>query len=303
MSEPYNTMEHVPVLLNEAIDGLALEAGDTLVDATLGAGGHSSEIIRRYGSGMRMIGFDLDSHAMEKAMGTVQAVGGQVLGIHANFRYMEEKLKEEGIDTVDGVLFDLGVSSMEFGASGRGFSFKYDEPLLMTLESHPGDDTLTAAMIVNSYREEDLANVIFEYGEEKLSRRIAKAIVTARRKEQITTTFELVDVIRGAVPAAYRNGRINCATRTFQALRIATNDELGALKDGIQGAWNVLKPGGRIAVITFHSLEDRIVKNMFRDWGKEEGRVITKKPIVPSDEEITSNPRSRSSKLRIIEKI
>ena len=294
-------MEHVPVLLNEAIDGLALKAGDTLVDATLGAGGHSSEIIRRYGSGMRMIGFDLDSHAMEKATKTVEEAGGQVLGIHSNFRYMEEKVKEEGIESVDGVLFDLGVSSMEFGASGRGFSFKYDEPLLMTLESHPDEDTLTAAYIVNSYREEDLANLIFEYGEEKLSRRIAKAIVMARRQKRIETTFDLVDIIRGAVPAAYRNGRLNCATRTFQALRIATNDELGALKDGIQGAWNILKPGGRIAVITFHSLEDRIVKNMFRDW-KEEGTILTKKPIIPTEEEIHANPRSRSSKLRIIQK-
>ena len=296
-------MGHVPVLLNEAIDGLALKPGDTLVDATLGAGGHSSEIIRRYGSGMRMIGFDLDSRAMEIATGTVQAAGGQVLGIHANFRFMEAKLREAGIETVDGVLFDLGVSSMEFGASGRGFSFRFDEPLLMTLESDPGEDTLTARDIVNSYREEELATAIFEYGEERFSRRIAKAIVTARRKEPITTTFELVDVIRGAVPASYRNGRINCATRTFQALRIATNDELGALKDGLQGAWNVLKPGGRIAVITFHSLEDRIAKNMFREWGKEEGKVITKKPLVPSDEELSVNPRSRSSKLRIIQKL
>ena len=303
MSEPYNTMEHVPVLLNEAIDGLALEAGDTLVDATLGAGGHSSEIIRRYGSGMRMIGFDLDSHAMEVAKETVEKAGGQVLGIHSNFRHMEEKVKEEGIDTVDGVLFDLGVSSMEFGASGRGFSFKYDEPLLMTLESHPDEDTLTAREIVNSWREEELANAIFEYGEERFSRRIAKAIVTARRKEAIATTFELVDIIRGSVPGSYRNGRLNPATRTFQALRIATNDELGALKDGLQGAWNILKPGGRIAVITFHSLEDRIVKNMFREWGKEEGKIITKKPIVPGEEEISTNPRSRSSKLRIIQKL
>lgn len=296
-------MNHVPVLLHEAVEGLALKADSIVVDATLGAGGHSSEIVKRYGSSVQLIGFDLDQHAMEKATDTITAAGGKVTAIHSNFRYMQEKLEEAGVEGIDGALFDLGVSSMEFGASGRGFSFKYDEPLLMTLESHPGEDMLTAGYIVNSYREEDLANLIFEYGEERLSRRIAKAIVENRRKQRIVTTFDLVDIIRGAVPAAYRNGRIHPATRTFQALRIATNDELGALKDGVQGAWNMLRPGGRIAVITFHSLEDRIVKNMFREWGKDGGKVLTKKPIIPTDEEIKNNPRSRSSKLRIIEKI
>ncbi len=296
-------MEHVPVLLHEAVEGLELKAGDTLIDATLGAGGHSSEVSKQYAGNVSIVGFDLDQNALALAKTTVELAGGTLTQILSNFRRMEKECRERGIEEVQGVLFDLGVSSMEFSNSGRGFSFKYDEPLLMTLNSHPDEDTLTARAIVNSYTEEDLANIIFEYGEERLSRRIAKAIVTARRIKKIETTFELVDIIKGSVPAAYRNGRIHPATRTFQALRIATNDELGALKDGLQGAWNLLAPGGRIAVISFHSLEDRIVKNMFKEWGKEQAKIITKKPIVPGREEIISNPRSRSSKLRIIQKL
>lgn len=294
--------QHIPVLLEEAIDSLALKAGDTLIDATLGAGGHSSEIVKRYAGNIRIVGFDLDKNAIALATETIKDAGGEITVINANFRHMEEECTNRGITAVNGALFDLGVSSMEFGQSGRGFSFRFDEPLLMTLESHPDEDTLTAAKIVNSYREEDIANLIYEYGEERYSRRIAKGIVEARRKARIETTFQLVEIIKASVPGAYRNGRIHPATRTFQALRIATNDELGALKDGIAGAWNLLKAGGRIAVITFHSLEDRIVKQQFREWSKDGGILITKKPIVPTREEIVRNPRSRSSKLRIIQK-
>ncbi len=295
-------MEHVPVLLHEATSGLHLQAGDIYVDATLGAGGHANEVSKQLGGAVQIIGFDLDRNAEAIARETLKDSDAQLTVVHANFRSMREECEKRGITQVNGVLMDLGVSSMEFGASGRGFSFKYDEPLLMTLESGPEGHELTAADIVNSYREEAIANLIFEYGEERFSRRIAKAIVTARRHARIETTFQLVDIIRGAVPASYRNGRIHPATRTFQALRIATNDELGALKDGLEGAFALLAPGGRIAVITFHSLEDRIVKNMFREWGKEQATVITKKPIVPEREEIIRNPRSRSAKLRIIQK-
>jgi 16S rRNA (cytosine1402-N4)-methyltransferase len=192
---------------------------------------------------------------------------------------------------------------MEIGASGRGFSFQHDEPLLMTLTNPIESDTLTAEDVVNSTREEELANIIYEFGEERFSRQIAKAIVVARKHERIMTSGHLADIIAGAVPGSYRNGRINPSTKTFQALRIYVNDELGALKDGLTGAWNILKPGGRIAVITFHSMEDRIVKNIFKEKGKENSILITKKPIVPTRNEILENRRSRSAKLRIIEKI
>ncbi len=295
-------MNHIPVLLHEAIDGLQLKAGDTVVDATLGAGGHSSEIVKKFGGDIRVVGFDLDQDALDLAKHAVQSVGGKLIPIHANFRKMESACKEHGIDRVAGVLFDLGISSMEIGESGRGFSFKYDEPLLMTLQNPIESDTLTAADVVNSMREEELANIIYEFGEERFSRMIAKAIVVARRTQKIETTAQLVAIITNAVPGFYRKGRINPATKTFQALRIYVNDELGAVTEGLTGAWNLLAPGGRIAVITFHSLEDRIVKNHFKNIPKEEALIITKKPIVPSRTEVLANPRSRSAKLRIIQK-
>ena len=296
-------MEHVPVLLQESIEGLNLKKGDVIVDATLGAGGHSSAIANILDGEVTIVGFDLDQDALDIAKKTVGATGTQFIPIHANFRTMESALREKGITKVQGVLFDLGISSMEIGESGRGFSFKYDEPLLMTLQNPIESDTLTARDVVNSTREEELANIIYEYGEERFSRMIAKAIVEARRKQKIETTAQLVEVITNAVPAFYRKGKINPATKTFQALRIYVNDELGAVKEGLSGAWNVLSPGGRIAVITFHSLEDRIVKNYFKELPKEEAIIITKKPIAPSRTEVVANPRSRSAKLRIVQKV
>lgn len=295
-------MNHVPVLLQESIVGLNLKKGDTIVDATLGAGGHSSAIATMLEGDVTIVGFDLDEDALAIAKKTVGTTGAKFIPIHANFRTMESALREKGISEVQGVLFDLGVSSMEIGESGRGFSFKYDEPLLMTLQNPIESDTLTARDVVNSTREEELANIIYEYGEERFSRMIARAIVEARRKQKIESTAQLVEIITNAVPAFYRKGKINPATKTFQALRIYVNDELGAVKEGLHSAWNMLAPGGRIAVITFHSLEDRIVKNYFKDIPKEEAIIITKKPIAPSREEVVANPRSRSAKLRIIEK-
>ncbi len=295
-------MNHVPVLLQESIKGLNLKKGDMVVDATLGAGGHSSAIANILDGEVTIAGFDLDLDALDIAKKTVGTTGAKFIPIHANFRTMESALREKGISEVQGVLFDLGISSMEIGESGRGFSFKYDEPLLMTLQNPIEEDTLTARDVVNSTREEELANIIYEFGEERFSRMIAKAIVEARRKQKIETTSQLVAIISNAVPAFYRKGKINPATKTFQALRIYVNDELGAVKEGLQGAWNILAPGGRIAVITFHSLEDRIVKNYFKELPKEEATIITKKPIAPSRTEVVANPRSRSAKLRIIEK-
>lgn len=287
-------MSHVPVLLHESIDGLSIKKGDTFVDATLGAGGHSSSVAKAFGDSISMIGFDLDHKAIELARQTVTNAGGTITPINANFRHMDAHIKE-----ADKILFDLGVSSMEFGKSGRGFTFTHDEPLLMTLASKLDADTLTAGDIVNSTREEELADIIYRYGEERFSRKIAKAIVDARKKKRIETSGELAKIVESVIP---RRGRIHPATKTFQAIRIVTNDELGALTDGLIAAWKILKPHGRIAVITFHSLEDRIVKNLFKELAKEHGILITKKPIVPSRTEITTNPRARSAKLRIIEK-
>lgn len=297
-----NEQQHVPVLLHETIEGLAITPGAIVVDGTLGAGGHASEIAKLFGKDVQIIGFDLDQEALDLAVTTVKEAGGALTPIHANFRTIESALKGKGIESINGAMFDLGISSMEIGESGRGFSFKYDEPLLMTLQNPIESDTLTARDVVNSTREEELANIIYEFGEERFSRMIAKAIVTARRASPIETTAELVEIISNAVPGFYKNARINPATKTFQALRIYVNDELGAVKEGILGAWNMLAPGGRIAVITFHSLEDRIVKNLFRDIPKETKILHTKKPIVPNRAEVLRNPRSRSAKLRIIEK-
>jgi 16S rRNA (cytosine1402-N4)-methyltransferase len=295
-------MHHVPVLLKETIDGLQLVAGATVVDATLGAGGHSSEIVRRFGKTVRVVGFDLDSGALAIASAALKELGADFLPVHANFRTMLASCEAQGITEVDAVLFDLGISSMEIGESGRGFSFKYDEPLLMTLTNPITEDTLTAREVVNSMSEKELADIIYQYGEERYSRQIAKVISVVRRREKITSSLQLAEIVADSVPASYRNGRINPATKTFQALRMYVNDELGAAEEGIRAAWQMLKPGGRLAVITFHSLEDRLVKNLFKEITKEQGTIITKKPIPPTRTEIIANPRSRSAKLRIIQK-
>ncbi len=294
---------HVSVLLNESIDGLQISEGDVIVDATLGAGGHSREIAKRFGGRVSIIGFDLDTHALSIAEDAVKNAGGMLTSIHDTFAELENACTASGINKIDKALFDLGVSSMELGASGRGFSFMHDEPLLMTLRNPITSDTLTAEQVVNGTNEQELADIIYSLGEERFSRQIAKAIVTARRKKRIETTFELSDIIKNAVPRGYRNGKINPSTKTFQAIRMFVNDELGAIEKGIKGAWNLLNTNGRIAVISFHSLEDRVVKNLFKELSKTNGKLITKKPIVPSRDEVIRNRRSRSAKLRIIEKI
>ncbi|MEI6316574.1 MAG: 16S rRNA (cytosine(1402)-N(4))-methyltransferase RsmH [bacterium] len=297
-------MSHVSVLLHESIDGLDIEAGDTIIDATLGAGGHSKTIVQKFPN-ITIVGFDLDADALKLAKQNIENVGGTLIPVQSNFRDMDSACKAHGISEVNGVLFDFGISSMELGESGRGFSFKYDEPLLMTLQNPITDDTVTARDVVNGMREKELADIIFTYGEESFSRQIASAIVMARKRKKIETTFELAEIIRNAVPNFYKNGRINPATKTFQALRIYVNDELGAITEGLEKAWKLLASDGRIVTITFHSLEDRIVKNFFKDKSKidERAQIITKKPIVPTREEIITNPRSRSAKLRILKKI
>jgi 16S rRNA (cytosine1402-N4)-methyltransferase len=290
---------HEPVLLQETIDGLDLKPGDIFVDGTLGRAGHSLAAWKRE-PGIKLIGLDRDEQALEESKAKLETAGAKADLIQGNFRDMDKLLAKAGIESADKILLDIGVSSPHLDSSGRGFSFRKEEPLVMTMERTVADTAFTARDIVNSWKEEDIANVIYAYGEERYSRRIAKAIVEAREENPIETTTDLVAIIEGAVPGSYRKGKIHPATRTFQALRIAVNDELGALKQGLAAALSVLAPGGRLAVISFHSLEDRIAKQAMKDWEKAgQGKQATKKPIVPSEEEMDRNPRSRSSKLRI----
>lgn len=294
--------EHRTVLLHEAVDSLQLVPDDVVVDATLGGAGHAVHIAKKLGEDGTLVAFDLDGAAIKRAEATLSTATPHVHLVQANFRDLTKEAEKLGIPTITKVLFDLGWSSYQLD-SGRGFSFLRDEPLLMTYTDAPHPATLTAGRIVNSWEEENIATVLWGWGGERYSRRIARAIVEAREKKPIKTSQELADIISRAVPAGYRHGKIHPATRTFQALRIAVNDEFGALHEGLRAAWKTLAVGGRIAVITFHSAEDRIVKQLFLAWEKAgEGHRVTKKPIAPSEEEIRENPRARSAKLRVIQK-
>jgi 16S rRNA (cytosine1402-N4)-methyltransferase len=295
---------HIPVLRDEAIDGLAIASGDVVVDGTLGGGGHTSEIIRRFGSQVKIIGLDLDVKAIDRARAAIGPRAHDVIFRTIGFQDIDIVLDELGIREVNRVLLDLGISSFQLDVSGRGFSFLRDEPLEMTMKEGPSEDDLTARDIVNTWEEETLADIIYGFGEEKYSRKIARAIVEARKGKSIETTFDLVRIIESAVGAQYKRMKIHPATRTFQALRIATNSELSNIDQAIDKVWQRLATGGRIAIISFHSLEDRIVKRAFlKIKEKGDAAIITKRPIVPSESEVRSNPRSRSAKLRIIEKI
>lgn len=290
---------HESVLLHETVDGLELQSGDIVVDGTLGRAGHSIEAFKVQPD-IFILGIDRDDDALTESKVKLDAVGGSFKLCKGNFRDMDVFLKEAGKEYANKIILDLGVSSPHLDSSGRGFSFRFDEPLLMTMEKNPGKDSFTARDIVNGWSEEDIANVIYAYGEEHYARRIAKKIVEARTVSPIETTFALVEIVKSVVPGAYKKGKTHPATKTFQALRIAVNDELGSLKKGLTTAFRVLAPGGRLAVISFHSLEDRIAKVLMKEWEKEGlGKQSTKKPIVPTDEEMEKNPRSRSSKLRI----
>lgn len=295
---------HIPVLLDESVDGLAIRSGDILVDGTLGGGGHTFEIIKRFGSGVKIIGLDLDKDAIERAKSKVGDLSHDTIFRTIGFQDIDKVLEELNIIHVDRILLDLGISSFQLEVAGRGFSFMKDEPLLMTMKKNPTDEDLTARDIVNTWEEKNLADIIYGFGEEKYSRKIAKAIVEERAVKTIETTFDLVAIIEKIVGKAYKRLKIHPATKTFQALRIATNSELSNLEVAIEKGFDKLSVGGRLAIISFHSLEDRIVKKSFVNL-KQKGyaNIITKKPIVPSADEIKSNPRSRSSKLRIIEKI
>lgn len=295
---------HIPVLLKESLHGLAIKSGGTYVDCTTNRAGHSVAIAQAIGRNGTLVCFDLDLTALGEAREKLEALAEQprLHFVHANFRTLREKLSGLGIAHVDGVLADLGVSTEEIGPSGRGFSFLYDEPLLMTLKSPIQEGDLTAEDIVNTWKEETIATVLYGFADEEYSRRIARAIVVYREKSRITSTFTLRDIVRGAVPVSYLHRPINPATKTFQALRMAVNDELGAIQDLVDALPSVLSPKGRAAIITFHSTEDRLVKKTLLSH-KESLANITKKPITPSEQEVSTNPRSRSAKLRITERL
>lgn len=299
MTDKEKVSVHISVLLNEVINGLNLSDGSIVLDATFGGGGHSSEICKRY-KDINIIAIDQDAGAFGRAKDKFKDLSCEITFNNINFRNLDEVV-EGGVDAV---MMDLGFSSDQLDEVGRGFSFKKDEPLLMTLSSKITKATLTAKEILNTWDEENIASIIYGYGEERFSRKIAKAIVEHRKIKKFETTFDLVNVLDEALPAFYKRQKIHFATRTFQALRIAVNDELQALSEGLYKGVKVLNSGGRIAVISFHSLEDRIVKNFFRNLSQDNfAKLINKKPIEASDVEKKENPRSRSAKLRIIEKL
>jgi 16S rRNA (cytosine1402-N4)-methyltransferase len=289
---------HVSVMPTEVVQLLEVQGTDTVLDATAGMGGHS-ELLLEAGAKL-VVSLDADPEALAAARLRLSRFGTRTLVIESNFKDAAMALTTAKVTNIDKALFDLGWNSTQLLA-GRGFSFMQEEPLNMSYGPVPASG-FTASQILNTWSEAVLADVFFGYGEERYARRIAKKIVEARETTPIETTAQLVALIQAAVPAAYRRGRIHPATRTFQALRIAVNDELGSIEKGIKGAWSMLNEGGRIAVITFHSIEDRAVKRLFAGFAKEGNKLVVKKPLVPSPEEIKANPRSRSAKLRVIEK-
>jgi len=290
---------HVPVLLKEAIDFLAIKRGGTCIDATVGLGGHSYEIAKRLGAPGHLIGLDKDAAALEAARAKLAPEGADWPQVELRHGSFAEIANGQRLKTIDGILADIGVSSLQLDDAARGFSFQAEGPLDMRMNPQAG---LTAEQVVNQVDEVTLANLIYEFGEERRSRRIARAIVRSR---PIRTTAELADVVSAAArPMNQAERRIHPATRTFQAIRIFVNHELDDLRELLKAAPQILKPGGRVVIISFHSLEDRIVKDAFRD-GVKQGhyKVLTKKPVTATEEEMDRNPRSRSAKMRAAERI
>ncbi|MBI5306707.1 16S rRNA (cytosine(1402)-N(4))-methyltransferase RsmH [Candidatus Wolfebacteria bacterium] len=297
-------MTHIPVLLKESIEILNPKEGEFFIDGTIGSGGHSAAILEKIGSNGKLLGIDWDEKAIKILKAEKLKSLKNIILVNGNYADLPEIL--ENINKAnhsvsfkaDGLIVDLGFSSTQIESSRKGFSFLRNEPLDMRYDN----EDLTAAEVVNSFSEKDLADLIFKYGEERFSRQIAKKIVDERKKERILTTFQLVEIIKKAVPKNYERGRIHPATRVFQALRIYVNQELENLETLLKNLEKILKPQGRAAIISFHSLEDRLVKNYFRQMAKEgKAEILTKKPITASDEEIKENPRSRSAKMRAIE--
>ena len=307
--------EHVSVLLHETVDGLNVKPDGIYVDGTLGGGGHSYEVCTRLGVKGSIIGIDQDEAAIEAASIRLKDFGEKVTIVRSNYCDMKSRLHELGIDKVDGIMLDLGVSSYQLDTADRGFSYREDAPLDMRMDQR---SEMTARDIVNDYSEMDLYRVIRDYGEDKFAKNIARHIVRERAKRPIETTGELTEVIRHAIPMKFQKKTGHPAKRTFQAIRIELNRELDVLRDSLDDMIDMLNPGGRLCIITFHSLEDRIVKSAFKKnenpctcpsdfpvcvCGKvSKGRVITRKPILPSEEEMEVNSRSKSAKLRIFER-
>lgn len=306
---------HVSVLLEECIEALSIKPNGIYVDGTLGGAGHSSRIAAELTTG-RLIGIDRDPVALEAAGERLKPFADRVRLVHSNFDEMDTVLKDLGISGVDGILMDLGVSSPQLDDGKRGFSYMADAPLDMRMNS---EDTLDARQIVNGWSYEELKRILYDYGEERYAPRIAAAICKRREEAPIETTLELVDIIRGAMPAAALREKQHPAKRSFQAIRIAVNDELGSVERVMKRAVPCLNPGGRLAVITFHSLEDRIVKNAMAEAAKgcicprefpvcvcgrkPQVKIITRKPITSTEAELAANPRARSAKLRVCEKL
>jgi 16S rRNA (cytosine1402-N4)-methyltransferase len=281
---------HIPVLLNEVIEYLDPKPGAKIIDGTFGLGGHSRAIVQKVLPGGQILGIERD---LEMIWNTGELPEGINL-IHGDYSYLRDLAIANDMGEADGVILDLGFSSFHIDRSGRGFSFRFNEMLDMRYDtSH--EDNMTAEFVVNKYGEQDLVDILKNYGEEGFARKIAEAIVTERKKKPIRTTTQLVEVIDGAVPFWYKKRRIHFATKTFQALRITVNDELGGLEAGLSQIQDILKPGGRVVIISFHSLEDRIVKRFFKSPAFEK---LTKKPVQSSREEMKENPRARSAKLR-----
>lgn len=293
-------MQHITVLQHEAVDLLALKPASVVVDATMGSGGHGRAIISELGGSGVYIGIDADHTSIDAAQKWSKGATCTVHLVHDNFRNLSAILKSHAVSSPDAILADLGWRIEQFEGSGKGFSFKVDEPLLMTF-GDPEDYPFTAADIVNEWDEEVLANIFYGYAEERFSRRIAKAIIETRAKELIQSSVQLADIISRAIPKRF-HGKTHPATKSFQALRIAVNDEFTALEEFLYHALQALAPGGRLAVISFHSLEDRIVKQTFLKYTRDhEAVLVTKKPVTASPEELQANPRARSAKLRVIE--
>lgn len=314
---------HITVLLEEATEGLNIKPDGIYVDCTLGGGGHSSVILSKLGPGGKLIAFDQDEWAHNNAKEKLKEHADKLILVRSNFRNLEEELKSipevpqvNGMPQVDGILFDLGVSSPQFDEGERGFSYNADAPLDMRMDQNA---RLTAYDIVNEWPEKEIARILFQYGEEKFSRRIARVIEEHRKEHPVETTGQLVELIKEGIPAAARRTGGHPAKRSFQALRIAVNDELGAFEDGLHQAVRCLAPGGRVSVITFHSLEDRLCKQIMASYvekcicppdlpmcacgAKGVLKLINRKPVVPSESEIEQNPRARSAKLRVAEKL
>jgi len=305
---------HISVLLRETVDGLCIKPDGIYVDGTMGGGGHSREILKSLTNG-KLIGFDRDETAISVCRERLSEFGQRVEFVNRNFFEIKDVLRELGIESIDGAVLDLGVSSYQLDNAERGFSYQHDAPLDMRMNTQ---DAFSAKDVVNTYSKEQLADIIFRYSEDRWAKRIAEFIVAEREKEEILTTGQLVEIIKKAVPKGARQDGPHPAKRTFQAIRIEVNGELAGLEQAVRDFVDILSPGGRLSIITFHSLEDRIVKNVFSEAAKgctcppeipvcicgkkPQGKVITKKAISASDDELEQNPRARSAHLRIFEK-